>query len=151
MTCSGGARADDVHHAHRRAARGGALDVDDLVAVAHGKVGGFAGLRVQLAHHRQRQLAHADARLHQVAELEQAHAEAVAAGLDAIDHAIGGHRRQDAVRCRRVQPGVLGDLLQPERLGMLREHFQQPHHAVDDLDRALVLVVGRHREPFYSV
>jgi hypothetical protein len=34
---------------------------------------------------------------------------------------------------------------------MLREHFQQPHHAVDDLDRALVLVVGRHRAPFYSV
>ena len=58
-----GARADDVHHAHRRAARGGALDVDDLVVVAHREVHGLARLRVQLAHHRQRQLAHADARL----------------------------------------------------------------------------------------
>src|SRR6185295_13407788 len=90
-------------------------------------------------------LAHADARLHQVAQLEQAHAEAVAAGLDAVDHAVGRHRGQDAVRGGRMQAGVLRDLLEAERLGMLREHFQQPHHAVDDLDRALVLVVGGHR------
>src|SRR4026209_1379761 len=44
-----------------------------------------------------------------------------------------------------MQPGVLRDLLQAERLRVQREHFQQPHHAVDDLDRALVLVVGGHR------
>src|SRR5574339_59441 len=140
------ARADHVHHAHRRAARRGALHVHDLVAVAHREVGGLAGLRVQLAHHRQRELAHADARLHQVAELEQAHAEAVAAGLHAVDDAVGGHRGEDAVRGRGMQPGVLRDLLQAERLGMLREHVEQAHHAVDDLDRALLLVVGRHRK-----
>jgi len=46
------ARAHHVHHAHRRAPRRGALDVDDLVIVAHGEVHGFARLRVQLAHHR---------------------------------------------------------------------------------------------------
>jgi hypothetical protein len=44
-----------------------------------------------------------------------------------------------------MQAGVLRDLLQPERLRVLREHFQQPHHAVDDLDRAFLLVVGWHR------
>jgi hypothetical protein len=27
---------------------------------------------------------------------------------------------------------------------MLREHVEQPHHAVDDLDRALRIVVGAH-------
>jgi hypothetical protein len=50
-----------------------------------------------------------------------------------------------------MQPGVLRDLLQSERLGMLGEDIEQPHHAVDDLDRAFLLVVSRHREPFYSV
>src|SRR5512145_3059187 len=44
-----------------------------------------------------------------------------------------------------MQPRVLRDLLEAERLRMLREHVEQPHHAVDDLDRALVLVVRRHR------
>jgi hypothetical protein len=58
------ARADDVHHAHRRAARGRALDVHDLVVVAHREVGGLAGLRVQLAHQRQGELAYADASFH---------------------------------------------------------------------------------------
>src|SRR5947208_102319 len=76
------ARADHVHDPHRRAPRGAALDVHDLVAVAHGKVDRLAGLRMQLAHHRQGELAHADARLDEIAELEQPHAEPVASRLD---------------------------------------------------------------------
>jgi hypothetical protein len=100
-------------------------------------------LRVQLAHHRQRQLAHADARLDQVAQLEQAHAEAVAARLDAVDHAVGRHGSEDAVRGRRVQAGVLGDLLQAEGLRMLRQHLEQARHPLDDLDGVLLLVPGR--------
>src|SRR5581483_892634 len=42
----------DVHHAHRRATRRGALDVDDLVVMPYRKIGRFAGLGVQLAHQR---------------------------------------------------------------------------------------------------
>jgi hypothetical protein len=131
------ARADGVHDAHRRAARGGALDVDDLVVVAHREVHRFAGVRVQLAHHGQRELAHADPRAHAVAELEQPHAEAIAARLDAIHQPPAGHRRQDAVRGGGMQPRVLRELLEAERLGMLAEHVEQLHHPVDDLDRSL--------------
>jgi hypothetical protein len=41
-----------------------------------------------------------------------------------------------------MQPGVLGDLLQAQRLGMLLQHVEQAHHALDDLDRVLLLVPG---------
>jgi hypothetical protein len=102
-------------------------------------------MRVQLAHDRQRELAHADARLHQVAELEKAHAEAIASGLDAVDQAVGRHRREDAVRGGRMKPGVLRDLLEPERLRMLLQHVEQPHHALDDLDGIFLLVFHRER------
>src|SRR5258707_11233763 len=113
-----------MHHAHRRAARSSALDIDDLVVVPHGEIRGFAGLRMQLAHQRQRELAHADARLDEVAELEKAHAQPIAAWLDAIDDAIGRHRGEDAMRSRWMQPGVLRDLLEPERLWMLRQDVE---------------------------
>ena len=151
VTCSGARAADHVHHAHRRASARGALDVDDLVVVAHRKVHRLAGLCVQLAHDGQREFAHADARLDQIAELEQPHAEAVGAGLDAVDDAIGGHRRQDAVCGRGVQPGVLRDLLQAERLGMLGEHVEQLHHPLDDLDRAFLVALGVHGARHCSV
>ena len=134
-----GARADHVHHAHRRAARRGALDVDDLVVVAHREVHRLADLRVQFAHHRQRHLAHVDARLDQVAQFQQPHAEPVAARLDAVDQAVGGQRREDAVRGGRMQPGVLRDLLQAERLRMRGQHVEQLHHPRDDLDRVLLV------------
>src|ERR1041384_67510 len=127
-------RADDVHHAHRRASRRAALHVHDLIVVAHREVGGLSGVRMELAHERQRELAHADARLDQIPKLEKAHAEAVASRLDAVDQAVGRHRREDAVRGRRVQAGVLRDLLQAERLGMLLQHVEQAHHALDHLD-----------------
>jgi hypothetical protein len=39
-----------------------------------------------------------------------------------------------------MQPGVLRDLLQPERLGMLLQHVEQAHHALDHLDRIFLLV-----------
>src|SRR5258705_1108731 len=142
------ARADHVHHAHRRAARRGALDVDDLIVVLNREVHGLASLRVQLAHHRQRELAHADARFHQVAELEQAHPQAIAARLDPVDQPVGRERRQDAVRRRRMQLGVLRDLLQAERLRMLRKHLEQARHALDHLDRILLLVSRRHAKDF---
>ena len=136
------ARADHVHDPHRRAPRGAALDVHDLVAVAHGKVDRLAGLRMQLAHHRQGELAHADARLDEIAELEQPHAEPVASRLDAVHQPVARHRGEDAVGGRRMQARVLRDLLQPERLGMLRQHVEQAHHALDHLDRVLLLVPG---------
>src|SRR6185295_9119761 len=51
----------------------------------------------------------------------------------------------NAVRGGRMKAGVLRDLLQAERLGMLLQRGEQLHHPLDDLDRALRLVFGSHR------
>jgi hypothetical protein len=46
-----------------------------------------------------------------------------------------------------MQSRVLGDLLQSQRLGMLLQHVEQPHHALDYLDRIFLFVFRRsHRE-----
>src|SRR5262249_32813649 len=54
-------RADDVYDADQRPPARGALDVDDLVVAPDREVDRLAGGGVQLAHERQRVLAHADA------------------------------------------------------------------------------------------
>ena len=95
--------ADGAHHLHARAFAVGALDVDDLVALAHRQVDRLVGQLVQFAHRPERGVAHVEPGLHQVAEFQQAHAEAVAAGLGAIDEAADGQVVEDAVRGRRVQ------------------------------------------------
>jgi len=41
-----------------------------------------------------------------------------------------------------MQPGVLRDLLQSKRLGMLRQDIEQLHHALDHLDRILSVLLG---------
>jgi hypothetical protein len=56
---------------------------------------------VQLAHRRQRRVAHVEPGLDQVAELEQAHAEAVAARLRPVDVAADRQVVEDPVRGRR--------------------------------------------------
>ena len=65
-----------------------------------------------------------------------------------VDDAIRRHGGKNAVRRGGVKPGVLGDLLQGERLGMLRQDLEQPDHALDHLDRILPLLFrgrARHR------
>ena len=131
------ARADDVHHADQRAPAGGALDVDHLVVAAHREVDRLAGGVVQLAHEGQGVLAHADARLDQVAEFEQPHPEAVAARVDALDHAVAHQRRQDAVRGRRMEPRARRQHLEADRIARIGQDVEQLHHALDDLDGVL--------------
>ncbi|OPZ04126.1 MAG: hypothetical protein BWZ09_02008 [Alphaproteobacteria bacterium ADurb.BinA305] len=136
------ARAHDVHHAHRGAPARGALDIHDLVAGAHPQVHALAGGGVQLEHVGHRGLAQRDARLHQAAELEQADPEPVGAGLRALDEAAVRHRAEDAVRGRRMQPGLDRELLELDRIGMFGQHVEQLHHAFDDLDRGLAFGTG---------
>ena len=62
--------------------------------------------------------------------------------IDAVDDAIGGHRRENAVRGRGMKSGVLRDLLEAQRLGMLRQDVEQLHHALDHLDRILRAISG---------
>jgi hypothetical protein len=136
------ARADDVHDPHQGAPARGALDVHDLVVAAHREVDRLADLRVQLAHERQRMLAHADAGLHQVAELQQAHPEPVAALLDALDHAVAHECGEDAVRGGRVQPRLAGEDLQADRVRGVGQDVEQLHHPLDDLDGVLGFLVA---------
>ena len=100
------AAADGAHHLHARAFAVGALDVDDLVALAHRQVDRLVRELVQFAHRAQRRVAHVQPRLDQVAQFQQAHAQPVAAGLGAVDEAADGQVVEDAVRGGRVQAGA---------------------------------------------
>jgi hypothetical protein len=128
------AAADGAHHLHARALAVGALDVDDLVALAHAQVHRLLDLLVQLAHRRQRGVAHVQPRLHQVAQFQQAHAQAVAARLGPVDEAAGGEVVQDAVGGGRVQPRLLADLLERDGVLARGQHVDQREHALDHLD-----------------
>jgi len=74
--------------------------------VSHREIDRLAGRGVELAHVRQGVFAHADARLHQVAQLEQPDAEAIAARVGALDQAIVHEGSEDAVRGRGCRPLV---------------------------------------------
>ena len=130
------AGADQVHHPDRGTTAGSAFDIDDLVALAHAEIDALPELLVQALHQRHGGLADADARLDHVAQFQQADAEPVGAGFGALDEAGTGHRRQDAVRGRRVQSGFQCQLLEADRIGVVGKDIEQLHHALDDLDAA---------------
>jgi len=94
---------------------------------------------VQVLHARHGGVADVDARLDQIAQFQQPDAEPVGAGLVAFGEAARAHRREDAVRGRRVQAGFLGEVLEAHRLVIVGQDIEQLHHAVDDLDRGLAL------------
>ena len=106
------AAADGAHHLHARVLAVGALDVDDLVALAHRQIDGLVRQPVQLAHRAERCFAHIQPGLDQVAQFQQAHAQPVAAGMRPIDEAADGQVVQNPVRRRRMQRCLRCDLLQ---------------------------------------
>ena len=139
------AAADRAHHLHARAFAVGALDVDDLVALAHRQVHRLVRQLVQFAHRAERRVAHVEPGLDEVAELEQAHAQAVAAGFGPVDEAAGRQVVEDAVRGRRVQPGAFADFLQRDRVLVRGQHVEQAEGALEHLDgggRASFRVIG---------
>ena len=137
-----GVRADDLYHAHHAAVFCGAFDVDHFVDAAHRQVDGFAERAMQFMHMRQCFLAHADTRFHQAAQFNQADTQLVSARLDAVDQPAVDHHAENAVRGRRMQLGRGGELLQRRRRGMLGQHIEQMHHALDDLDRRFCRFFG---------
>ena len=66
----------------------------------------------------------------------KADAEAVGTGIGTLDETGSSHRRQDAVRGRRVQAGFQCQLFEADGIGMIGKHIEQFHHALDDLDAA---------------
>src|SRR5690606_25626343 len=107
--------ADGADDLHAGALGQRALDVDDLVALADGEVDRLAGGPVQLAHRPEGGVADIEPRLDEVAQLEQADAELVDAGVAAIDEARGDQVVEYAVGRGRMQSGTSGELLQADR------------------------------------
>jgi hypothetical protein len=130
-----GATAHGPHHLHARALAVSALDIDDLVALPHRQVHRLVRDPVQLAHRRQRGVAHRQAGLHQVAQLQQAHAQTVEAGLRPVDETADHQVVEDAVCGGRMQASALGDVFQRHRLGLRGQHVQQRKTALQNLDR----------------
>ena len=131
----GSSSADGTNHLHAGALAVGALDVDDLVALAHGKVHRLVSELVQFAHRTQRGIAHIEARLHEVAQFQQAHSQAVAARFGPVDVATDGEVVQDAVRSGWVESGLLADDLERDRILVGGQHVQQRKHALQHLYR----------------
>jgi len=125
---------DGAHHLHARALAVGALDVHDLVALAHAEVDGLLRQLVQLAHRAEGGVAHVEPALDQVAQLQQAHAEPVAAGLGTVDETADCQVVEDAVRRRRVEPRLFADLLQRNCVLARCQDVDQRKHALDHLD-----------------
>jgi hypothetical protein len=133
------APSDGAHHLHARALAVRALDVHDLVALAHGEVHGLVGQLVQLAHRAQGRIAHVEPRLDEIAEFEQPHAQAIAACFRPVDEAPDRQIVQDAVRRRRMESRLLADELQRHRILVRSKHVEQREHALQHLDgRGLV-------------
>lgn len=98
--------ADGAHHLHARALAVGAFHIDDFIALAHAEADRLLDLLVQLAHGNQGRFAHAQAGLDQVAQLQETHAQPVAARFGAVDEAADGQVVENAVRgggCRPVR------------------------------------------------
>src|SRR5690606_31654594 len=97
---------------------------------------------VQLAHRPEGGVADIEPRLDEVAQLEQADAELVDAGVAAIDEARGDQVVEYAVGRGRMQSGTSGELLQADRVGLGGQGVEERHHAIDHLDRGLALLSG---------
>ena len=102
----------------------------------------LGGFPVQVAHEVERRFAHVQAALDDVAQFQQAHAEAIGARFGAVDEAFEHQIVQDAVRGRRVQPSLARQVLEAGGVGLARQRVQQRHHALDHLDRGLVAIGG---------
>jgi len=129
------ATADQIDDAHQRVSRGGALDIDDFVVVPCAEIDRFADAFAQFLHEREGDFAHVDPGFHQVAEFEQADAEAIGPGVLAFDEARRRHGGEDAVCGGRVQFGDAGQVLEGGRFRRRGKGVEEGHHALDDLDR----------------
>ena len=136
--------ADQINHAHQGATTGRAFDIDDLVLVTDAEVDGFADLSMQFLHERTRHAADADARLDDIAQLQQTDSQRVSTRLVPLDEPGIGHHRQNAVRRRRMQAGGLGQHLQRGRFVVFSQDIEQGHHSFDDLDRAFGFQLFSH-------
>ena len=130
----GGAAANGAHHLHARTLAVGALHVNDFIALTHAQVHRLLNLLVQFAHGQQGGIAHIEPSFDQVAQLQQAHAQTVAAGLGSVHKTPQGEVVQDAVRGGGVKPGFFADFFEADRLFARGQHIDQGKHTLDHLN-----------------
>ena len=134
--------ADGAHHLHAGALAVGALDIYDFVALPHAQIDWLLNLLVQIAHGRQRHFAYVEPGLDEVAEFEEAHAQAIAARLGAIDEAAQRQVVEDAVRGRWMQARAFADLFQRHCLLTRSQNVNQREHALQHLNAWLGQRIG---------
>ncbi|MNT32792.1 hypothetical protein D3C72_1686900 [compost metagenome] len=103
-------------HLHAGAFAVGPFHVHNFIALAHAQVHRLLDQLVQVAHGGQRCIAHTQACLDEVAQFQEAHAQAVAAGFRTVHKTAYGQIVQDAMRRGRVQARLFADLLERYRL-----------------------------------
>ena len=90
---------------------------------------------MQFAHGKQRGIAHIQAVFYQVAEFQQAHAQAVAAGLGSVHKSPGCKVVQDAVGCGGVQASFFADFFQGNCVRFGGQDVDDGKHPLDHLNR----------------
>ena len=123
------------HHLHAAAFRDRALDIDDLVALADRQIDRLMSEPVELAHRRQRRIAHIESRLHQVAEFQQTDAELITPRLATVDQPRDHQVVQDAVGGRGMKAGAPRQILEADRFRVFSQGVEQRDQPVDNLDR----------------
>jgi len=129
-----GSRADGAHHLHARTLAVGAFDVDDFVTLPHAQVDGLLDQLVQFTHRGQCSITHIQTALDQVAQLQQTHAQAIAAGFGPVHETAHRQVVEDAVCGRRMQSCFLADFLEGNGILAAGQHIDQGEHAFDHLD-----------------
>jgi hypothetical protein len=88
----------------------------------------------ELLHIRHRHLSNIQTGTQPIAHLQPAYAQIVFAGTGFLDQTMRHQRPEDAVRAGRMQAGLVGQPRQVDRSGRPRQHANQRHGAVDDLN-----------------
>ena len=137
-----GPATDGTHHLHTGSLAVGAFHIDDFVTLAHAEVDGLLDQPVQFTHRKQRGIAHAQPAFDQIAQLQQAHSQPVAARFGSIHKTADGQVVQNAMGCGGVQPCPFADFLERDGFFTRRQNLDQGEHALDHLDAGLGGEIG---------
>ena len=90
---------DGAHNLHARAFAVGAFDVHDFIALAHAQIDRLLDQLVQLAHGGQCRVSDIQTAFDQIAQFQQADAQAVAARFRTVNKSARGQVIQNPVGC----------------------------------------------------
>lgn len=137
--------ADGAHHLHARTLREGAVDVDDLIALAHLQIDRLMRLAMQSAHESDSRFMHAEPTFYDIFQFQQTYAEPIGAGLGTLYQPLQHQIVEDAMRRRRMQFGYCRQLLETCRVRIAGKRMHQGHQTFDDLNGGCVVFGGALR------